>query len=252
MVGANRRFFPNLAKLAPLFSSFKPSVATWDAFQGLRRACSKHNPQATCKQAGRRGLSSATCPSCSSHAQSGLFFCPSCDSILPVEKEALPDYFSLLGIDKMYTVDVAALELKFKNLQRVLHPDKFATASKETRASSEYLSAYLNKAVGVLRSPLQRALYMLELRGIHLVEGSAGLIDDPELLQTVMETRMDVESAVGDEELLSLKISNQARLRESELTIAKAIAADDLNAAKQEVIRMTYWTKIDEVISAKS
>lgn len=63
---------------------------------------------------------------------------------------------------------------------------------------------------------------------------------------------MDVESAVGEEELLSLKISNQARLRESELTIAKAIAADDLNAAKQEVIRMTYWTKIDEVISAKS
>lgn len=31
----------------------------------------------------------------------------------------------------------------------------------EARASSEYLSAYLNKAVGVLRSPLQRALYMV-------------------------------------------------------------------------------------------
>ena len=63
---------------------------------------------------------------------------------------------------------------------------------------------------------------------------------------------MEVEEAESEEELHPLREANRTQMRESEETMSKAFAAGDLAAAKFETIRMTYFCRINEVITAKT
>ena len=50
----------------------------------------------------------------------------------------------------------------WKDLQRLLHPDRHASQCEEQRGRAEAHSAKVNEAVAVLRSPLRRAQYWME------------------------------------------------------------------------------------------
>lgn len=61
-------------------------------------------------------------------------------------------------------MDVAALEQRYKTLQRLLHPDKASGRPPEQAALSAALSTAINNAYAALRSPLARANYMVCLK----------------------------------------------------------------------------------------
>lgn len=51
-------------------------------------------------------------------------FCQSCNCL---QRPNLNDnYFQLLGVDREFNVNETTLSKKFKDLQKVLHPDKFS------------------------------------------------------------------------------------------------------------------------------
>ena len=49
------------------------------------------------------------------------------------------DYFTLFGLPACYQLDTQALSLRFQDLQRQYHPDKFSSGSQ-----AEQLAAYSN------------------------------------------------------------------------------------------------------------
>ena len=83
------------------------------------------------------------------------FFCQSCEAIQPVSPKA--DVFSILGVDPKFEVEISALESKFRDLQKRLHPDKFTTSSVKEQQLSVEASSAVNKAYDILRKPLRRA-----------------------------------------------------------------------------------------------
>jgi len=76
------------------------------------------------------------------------------------------NHFELFGLPARFGVDTAALETRYHELQREVHPDRFAAAPDAERRVSMQLATRVNEAYQTLKSPLRRAVYMLQLRGV--------------------------------------------------------------------------------------
>jgi len=75
------------------------------------------------------------------------------------------DHFALFGLAPTFEIDTSDLYRRYRDLQRTLHPDRFAGAGAQERRISVQMAAQLNEAYGVLSHPLTRARYLLECLG---------------------------------------------------------------------------------------
>src|SRR2546422_9941145 len=76
------------------------------------------------------------------------------------------NHFELFGLPARFAVDGASLEVRYRELQREVHPDRFAAAPDPERRASMQLATRVNEAYQILKSPLRRAVYILQLRGV--------------------------------------------------------------------------------------
>ncbi|MFT4994403.1 MAG: molecular chaperone HscB [Paraglaciecola sp.] len=102
------------------------------------------------------------------------------------------NYFALFNIVPSFEIDSVALSQTYQTLQKLTHPDKFATASEREKRLSVQKNAQVNDAYHVLKSPLSRAEHMLELRGLELKHEQQTIQDTPFLMQQ-MEWREQLE-----------------------------------------------------------
>ena len=63
-------------------------------------------------------------------------------------------------------MDPAALERGYREIQSRIHPDRFAASGEAERRASMQWTTRVNEAYRMLRSPVQRAKYLLELNGV--------------------------------------------------------------------------------------
>ncbi|MEY4510513.1 MAG: Fe-S protein assembly co-chaperone HscB [Pseudomonadota bacterium] len=98
------------------------------------------------------------------------------------------DAFDVLGLAPTFDLDSKVLEQRYRDLQRALHPDKFAQASASERRASLSRAVSVNEAYRALRDQLKRAEVLFVRLGGELAEG-AGQPADPALLMEVMELR---------------------------------------------------------------
>src|SRR5215813_4377054 len=96
------------------------------------------------------------------------------------------DYFALFGMPRKLWIEMNALEHKFLQLSWKLHPDNFVNATEEERERSLKRSSELNDAYRVLRDPVSRVEYLLEIEG-QRKEGEKKQQAPPELLEEVFE-----------------------------------------------------------------
>ncbi len=96
------------------------------------------------------------------------------------------DYFAVFGLPRKLWLEMSSLEQKFLQLSWKLHPDNFVNASDQERELSLKRSSELNDAYRVLRDPLARVEYLLEIEG-QRKEGEKKQQAPPELLEEVFE-----------------------------------------------------------------
>ena len=106
--------------------------------------------------------SSAACWHCGASAGPALF-CPDCGALQPFPADT--DYFSALGIPRDPALDRQALNQRYYELSRQLHPDRHQTSAPPARAASAANTALINRAFRTLRDPVERGRYWLQLRG---------------------------------------------------------------------------------------
>ena len=68
------------------------------------------------------------------------------------------NHFELFGLPARFAVDAAALEARYHELQREVHPDRFAAAPEAERRVSMQRATRVNEAYQTLKSPLRRAV----------------------------------------------------------------------------------------------
>ena len=75
------------------------------------------------------------------------------------------DDFELFGLTRQFAQDRAAMDARWKALQREAHPDKFAAQGAAAQRVAMQWSVRINEAYQRLKDPLKRAAYLCELGG---------------------------------------------------------------------------------------
>jgi molecular chaperone HscB len=96
------------------------------------------------------------------------------------------DHFALFELPRKLWIEMSGLEQKFLQLSWKLHPDNFVNASAEEQERSLKRSSEVNDAYRVLRDPVARVEYLLEIEGARK-EGEHKQQAPPELLEEVFE-----------------------------------------------------------------
>jgi molecular chaperone HscB len=101
------------------------------------------------------------------------------------------NYFDLFGLPVGFDVDPGVLTERYRELQRIVHPDRYASGTEQQRRLSMQGATYLNEALETLQDPLLRAHYLLRLKGAEPdPRGSQPM--DPEFLMEQMELREEL------------------------------------------------------------
>jgi len=132
-----------------------------------------------------------------------------------------------------------------------VHPDRFASAGDAERRASMQWTTRVNEAYRTLRSPVQRAKYLLELEGVD-VAFETNTAMPPDFLMRQMELREALEAA-GDardaDALDALRASLRADKLELERALAEAIdARGDLTGAAGLTRKLMFLDKLDAEI----
>jgi len=101
-------------------------------------------------------------------------------------------YFELFSLPINYNIDLALLNQAYLQLQKAVHPDKFAHKTSREQLLAVQKSAEINDALHVLKHPLKRAEYMLAERGID-IRAEQQTLQDPMFLMQQMELREELE-----------------------------------------------------------
>ena len=101
---------------------------------------------------------------------------------------ATQTHFELFELPISFDVDLSDLSQRYRELQRVAHPDKFVNASDRERLLSVEKAAAINEAYQVLKSPQRRARYMLELQSVSFDDEKDTALD-PSFLMEQIELR---------------------------------------------------------------
>jgi molecular chaperone HscB len=160
---------------------------------------------------------------------------------------ALTPLFNIrLCSPERFALDASTLETNFKRLQQRVHPDLYASRSGTEQALSARLSTDINVAYSVLRDPVSRAQYILELHGHDAIGEAVGThASDPALLMRVMEARElleDRSSSPAAVEALQAEIRGAADAATAD--VDAAITAGDYARAAAATIALQYFSKI--------
>ena len=113
------------------------------------------------------------------------------------------DYFTLFGLTPIYAIDSEQLTLRFQDLQRQYHPDRFATCSEQEKMQALQKAATINAAYQALRHPLKRAEYMLSLHGFD-INNEQHTMHDTAFLMEQLELREELDNIENSDDALDL------------------------------------------------
>ncbi len=163
--------------------------------------------------------------------------------------------FELFGLPAVFELDRADLDQRYRKLQSTVHPDRFASASDQERRLSVQQAANINEGYRVLKDPLQRGRYLLELRG-YSFKDEHHTTSDPAFLMEQMELRETLGELRGAEDPLAAvaELQDQIGRRYDELVteLATTLSSDEhsLEQGADQVLKLQFFRKLQDEAAA--
>ncbi len=225
-------------------------------FSNIRNFFVRNNPN-------YHSFSSISCWNCDQMTKA-LLFCDNCGSIQSLESKDI-NFYEIFDLRKHeFLIDKNKLDVKFKDLQKLLHPDKFASKSLLEQEASSVTSSTINQGYQILKDPIERIRYLLTLKGYDVLDEGGTSINDPQLLLEMYELREEVDEADNESDLKSflIQIGNEfdhcAKDIHETLNITNKNednSDDDSNIDYNHIcklaIRLKYYGKVAEEIKEK-
>jgi len=187
------------------------------------------------------------CWSCKKKIGEELFFCDICKIIQPPLTEL--SYFEVFGCAETYVLDAKSLTNRYRELQSMIHPDKFSNSNEAEKHYSAEQSSLINKAYNTLLDPLSRAIYLLSIKSIEI--GESNTMDEKEFLMEIMEINERLSDVKSKEELDDMRASNSDSIEDCIACLTEAFQSDNLHAAKKHTIKLQYYRNIFAAIKEK-
>lgn len=157
--------------------------------------------------------------------------------------------FGTLGLPLRFDLESSEIERRYREVQRVVHPDRHVGAASGARRAALSGAVTASEAYRTVRDEVSRAEALLAALGHRAAPASANA--DPELLLAMMELRETLQEARAAHdaravEALRLRV---AALRDGTLTALRgAFDARKLDDAVALVGRLRYYRRfLDEV-----
>ena len=159
------------------------------------------------------------------------------------------NHFDLLGIPVAFRLEAPELERRYRELQSRVHPDRFAAGTDTERRLAMQWATRANEAYRTLRDPVDRARYLLQLKGYDTDEESNTSMPADFLMQQ-MEWREAVADARGGRDpkaLQALRGELDDARRDMLAQLERAIDRDaNFDAGCSLVRKLRFLQKLDE------
>ena len=164
-------------------------------------------------------------------------------------------HFELFGLPTAFAVDMVQLDSRYRELQRTVHPDRFASASDQERRISMQLATQINAGYKILKDPLQRGRYLLELGGYRFDDGQHTnkdvefLMEQMELRESLGDVREAADAFAALGKVMDRIATDNERLNE---VLFRQFAASDPDDDKcsdciaETLTKMQFFHKLQE------
>lgn len=164
-------------------------------------------------------------------------------------------FFALFSLPVCFDIDVARLAERYRKLQGVVHPDKFANAGEAERRLSMQMAARVNEGFRILKDPLARARYLLELQGIELDDmdtafDNAFLMEQMALRECLGEIRADPDP---QQRLQQVTQDIVVRSQSLMVDLKESLQKDDAGAlqqAKDLIRKLQFFRRLEQEVDA--
>jgi molecular chaperone HscB len=159
--------------------------------------------------------------------------------------------FELFGLPERFAQDRAAIDARWKELQREAHPDKFAAQGQAAQRVALQWSVRINEAYQRLKDPLKRAAYLCELRGAP-IDAENNTAMPAAFLAEQMQLREDLDDASTEAHLDELDGKLQRARTQTLQRIERALDQEgDAAAAAQQVRSLMFMERFGQDIEAR-
>ncbi|NND92560.1 MAG: Fe-S protein assembly co-chaperone HscB [Granulosicoccus sp.] len=157
------------------------------------------------------------------------------------------NFFQLFALPQEFPVDEKRLVSRFQELQKQLHPDRFAAASSAERRWSMQAASVVNEAYQTLSRELPRAIYLLTLQGVSVDEETDTQMA-PAFLMEQMEYREALEAAENSADPVAALERLRQQLKSGVVAQREAFtrAADESNWNEARTV-VRQWQFLDKL-----
>lgn len=172
-------------------------------------------------------------------------FCVTCGAVQP---PGHANHFLRFGLKPSFDIDNDWLDQHYFEMQRDLHPDRFATRSDREKSLSQQQATAINDAYETLKEPLRRADYLVDLLSLNFLPEGCNLVNDQALLMESMELRQSLEDCETKEQVNILSHRAQNEIKGCIEKLSKLFKDDDIEGACRYKTRLRYLEKLIEEI----
>ena len=161
------------------------------------------------------------------------------------------DDFALFGVPQRFAQERSALDARWKELQREVHPDRFAAQGAAAQRVAMQWSVRINEAYQRIKDPQRRASYMCELNGAPIrAEDNTAM--PAQFLMQQMEWREALDEADSAAALDALEGEvRQARQDALERCATLIDEQHDYTAAAQQVRALMFIERFAHDVEAR-
>ena len=164
----------------------------------------------------------------------------------------MSQYFNLFQLEPSFNIDTEALEQSYRALAARFHPDKFASASAFEQKQAVMMSSTINDAYRTLKSPIDRAAYLLKSQNID-ADAPEHTSFSPEFLMQQMEWRetlMDAQIEQNHDAIRALDQEIQEGQSSLYQDLQQAFEQQDDESAAQWVRHGRFLNKLRNEIAS--
>ena len=164
----------------------------------------------------------------------------------------MSQYFNLFQLEPSFNIDTEALEQTYRALAARFHPDKFASASAFEQKQAVMMSSTINDAYRTLKSPIDRAAYLLKSQNID-ADAPEHTSFSPEFLMQQMEWReilMDAQMEQNHDTIRALDQEIQEVQNNLYQDLQQAFEQQDYESAAQWVRHGRFLNKLRNEIAS--
>ena len=170
-------------------------------------------------------------------------------------KPQFDNFFALFEQPTQFDVVQDSLDQRLRVLQKRYHPDNVAkdvANPAKAKQHSEQASALINQGYQTLSKPDSRASYMLEMAG--QAQNLEHSIADLAFLEDAMQMRMDLDDAIDDKDISTLKQLHPQiteRLTKQSKSFKSAYESQDWQTAIDATQKLKFLVKLNaDVVAA--